>query len=59
MMIEIDRFCKRHDLTPSQFGRRAVNDPNFIARWKRGSEPKPRTLKRVRAFMEREDQALA
>ena len=41
----------RHRWTDTQFGRRAVNDPNLLRDLRRGRELRPATAARIRRFM--------
>lgn len=36
----------------TRFGREAVRDPRFVFDLRRGREPRPGTIERVRAFLE-------
>lgn len=36
----------------TRFGREAVSDPRFVFDLRRGREPRPQTIERVRAFLE-------
>jgi len=51
LLPEIERFCARHQLRESRFGRDAVNDTSFIPGLREGREPRRSTVARVRDFM--------
>lgn len=48
---EIEQHLVRAGMTPSRFGREAVNDPGFVYRLRKGGECRPSTIERVRAYM--------
>lgn len=49
----IDRFLAESGMTPTAFGRAAVNDPNLVGDLRSGRMPNLRTLQRISDFMER------
>lgn len=51
LLAEIRCFQARHRWTDTQFGRRAVNDPNLLRDLRRGRELRPATAARIRRFM--------
>jgi len=56
MILErIDRYLRATRSTPSRLGRDAVGDPNFVTNLRDGRQPRPSTLERVIAFIEREE----
>ena len=54
ILLEVERWLKRHDLTASQFGKAAIGDPNLVGDLRDGRQPSTRTNARIRAFIERE-----
>lgn len=52
LLSEIDAYCARSGTAPSTLGRRAVSDPNFVARIRGGGQCLPRTADKVRAWMQ-------
>ncbi|HYG29808.1 MAG TPA: hypothetical protein VD887_06290 [Allosphingosinicella sp.] len=52
LLYRIERHLRRTGLTPSAFGRKAMNDPAFVRHLRKGREPMPRTEARVLAFIE-------
>ena len=54
ILLEVERWLKRHDLTATQFGKAAIGDPGLVGDLRAGRDPSSRTVARVRAFMERE-----
>ena len=51
LLREIEKFLNRSDVAPARFGREAVGDPRFVFDLRRGREPRPGTVKRVRDFL--------
>ena len=54
LLIEIDRFLRKTDMPVTKFGRLAVKDPRLVGDLRRGRQPLPHTVARVRAFIARE-----
>ena len=52
LLREVEKFLNRSQTAPTRFGREAVGDPRFVFDLRRGREPRPRTVRRVRAFLE-------
>jgi hypothetical protein len=52
LFLDIHLFCKSKGITPTTFGKLAVNDQKLVTELKRGRTPKPETVARIRAFME-------
>ena len=48
---EIERFLKRSKMTPTVFGRLALDDPNFVFELRAGRDPKAATIDKVRDFI--------
>lgn len=54
-MLEGDKpqkFLRCNRTAPTRFGREALGDPRFVFDLRRGREPRPRTVQRVRDFLE-------
>ena len=51
LLREIEKFLRHSDIPPTRFGREAVGDPRFVFDLRRGRDPRPRTVERVRAFL--------
>lgn len=49
----VEQYLSANRVPPSRFGRMAVNDPRFVDDLRRGREPRPKTLRRLRAFIRR------
>ena len=52
LLREVEKFLKISDMPAAKFGREAVKDPRFVFDLRNGREPRPRTIARVRAFLE-------
>jgi len=52
LLREVEKFLNRSQTAPTRFGRDAVGDPRFVFDLRRGREPRPTTVERVRAFLE-------
>ena len=52
LLREVEKFLNRSQTAPTRFGRDAVGDPRFVFDLRRGREPRPTTVDRVRAFLE-------
>ena len=51
LLGEIDQHIAQTGLTPTEFGVRAIKDPNLYRHLKAGRIPRLPTIDRVRAFM--------
>ena len=51
LIQEIASFCEAHEISPTAFGKRALNDPAFVTTLKRGRDVGRKTERRMRAFM--------
>jgi len=52
LLREVEKFLNRSQIAPTRFGRDAVGDPRFVFDLRRGREPRPATVQRVRAYLE-------
>lgn len=43
----IEAFIERHEMTPTQFGKRFANDPLFVFQIRDGREPRTSTRRKV------------
>jgi hypothetical protein len=48
----VEKFLKISNMPATRFGREAVKDPRFVFDLRNGREPRLRTIRRVRAFLE-------
>jgi hypothetical protein len=56
-IAEIETFLDKTKMSPSAFGKAAVNDPNFVSDVREGRAPSLRLADRVREFMRTESAA--
>lgn len=52
LLREVEKFLRHADVPPTRFGREAVGDPRFVFDLRNGRDPRPRTIARVRAYLE-------
>lgn len=52
LLREIERFLRIQKLPPARFGREVMGDPRFVFDLRNGREPRPRTVARIRRFLE-------
>lgn len=52
LLREVEKFLRLNDLPPTKFGREAMGDPRFVFDLRNGRDPRPRTVARVRAYLE-------
>lgn len=50
-LAEVDSFLSRSGMSPSAFGREAINDPNFVSDLKKGRMPSLGLVDRIHDFM--------
>lgn len=58
LLRRIEAYLRRARMRPTEFGRRAVRDGLFVAQLRRGRTPRPSTLARVNAFLDRAEKEL-
>lgn len=51
-LAEVEKHLTARGLSPTQFGREAINDTHFVADLRNGRSPGLRTVERVRKYME-------
>ena len=52
LLRDVENFLRRSDTPPTRFGRDAVGDPRFVFDLRNGRDPRPRTVARIRAYLE-------
>ena len=52
LLREVEKFLRQSDVAPARFGREVVGDPRFVFDLRRGRDPRPKTIARVRAYLE-------
>lgn len=58
LLNRVERYLKRSDIPATVFGREALGDPNLVRELRNGREPRPHTLRRLHAFLDRAEAAL-
>jgi hypothetical protein len=51
---EVERFLRRTGMSPTKFGRLAVNDPRLVFDLRNGREPGDSIVARILAFIARD-----
>lgn len=51
LIKRVDKFCARHNMTPSRFGRNACGNPNAVFRLKAGSYS-AKSVSKIEAYLE-------
>ena len=52
LLREVENFLRVRNLPPARFGRDVMGDPRFVFDLRNGREPRPRTIARIRKFLE-------
>jgi hypothetical protein len=52
LLREVENFLRASKVPPARFGREVMRDPRFVFDLRRGREPRPRTIARIRQFLE-------
>lgn len=52
LLREIEKFLRISQIPPARFGREAMGDPRFVLDLRNGREPRPRTIARIRHYLE-------
>ena len=52
LLREIEKFLSSNAIAATRFGRDAVGDPRFVFDLRRGREPRERTIRKVRRYIE-------
>ena len=52
LLREVENFLRSSNVPPARFGREAMGDPRFVFDLRNGREPRPRTVERIRRFLE-------
>ena len=52
LLREVEQFLRLANIPPARFGREAMGDPRFVFDLRNGREPRPRTIARIRRFLE-------
>jgi len=52
LLRDVEKYLKISNTPAARFGRQAMGDPRFVFDLRKGREPRPRTIERIRAFLE-------
>jgi hypothetical protein len=52
MLREINKFCTKHKMADSRFGREAIKDPRLVGDLRRGRSLSAKTAAKVSAYIE-------
>ena len=52
LLRDVERYLRTSRTAPTRFGREVVGDPRFVLDLRNGREPRPPTVRRVRAYLE-------
>ena len=52
LLREVEKFLRQNVTPPTRFGREAMGDPRFVFDLRNGRDPRPRTVARVRAYLQ-------
>jgi len=52
LLRDVEKFLKNSNTPAAKFGREAMGDPRFVFDLRKGREPRPRKVVRIRAFLE-------
>jgi hypothetical protein len=51
LLKEVERFLRQNGTPATRFGREVMGDPRFVFDLRRGRDPRPETIARVRAYL--------
>ena len=52
LLRDVEKFLRHSETAPTRFGRDVVGDPRFVFDLRNGRDPRPKTIARVRAYLE-------
>lgn len=52
LLKEVEKYLRQNGISPTRFGREVLGDPRFVLDLRNGRDPRPRTVARVRAFLQ-------
>ena len=58
LLSRVERYLRRSATTATAFGREVMRDPGFVRGLRKGREPRPETVERVGAWLDRAERAL-
>ncbi len=57
LLRRIETYLERSGARPTNFGRAAIRDPSLVRDLRRGRELRPETAARIRAFLDKVEEA--
>jgi hypothetical protein len=51
LLRDVERFLREMNIPAARFGREVMHDPRFVFDLRKGREPRPRTVRRIQAFL--------
>lgn len=55
LLTRIEQHLRRHQMTPTRFGREAARDPNLITQLRDGRELRSKTLQKIVAYLDQNE----
>lgn len=52
LLKDVEKYLHANSISPARFGREAMKDPRFVFDLRAGREPRAKTIRRVRAYLE-------
>jgi hypothetical protein len=52
LLRDVERFLNAGNFSAARFGREVMGDPRFVFDLRRGREPRPQTIEKVKAYLE-------
>ncbi|WP_168070997.1 hypothetical protein [Sphingomonas kaistensis] len=52
LLRDVERFLNAGNFSAARFGREVMGDPRFVFDLRRGREPRPQTVEKVKAYLE-------
>lgn len=52
LLRDVEKYLKATDVAAARFGRDAMGDPRFVFDLRNGREPRERTVRKVRAYLD-------
>lgn len=59
LLRSVEKYMTARRIPASRFGREATGDPRFVFDLRRGREPRPATVARIKAYMQKGSQPCA
>lgn len=52
LLRDVEKYLKARDIAAARFGREAMGDPRFVFDLRNGREPRARTVRKIRAYLD-------